>query len=56
MLYVRARHHFWIFAVICYYYGNRWVVAPYAVDQVLELVIAQEGFGGYGDKSTDVVF
>lgn len=55
MLDVRAGHHPGVLAVVRYHYGNGGVVEPYAVNQVLELVVAQEGFGGDRHKSADVV-
>lgn len=55
MLDVRARHHPGVLAVVRYHYGNGGVVEPYAVNQVLELVVAQEGFGGDRHESADVV-
>ena len=53
---VRARDHLWVFTVISYYYGDSGIVFSHTVDEILELVIAQEGFGCYGNKGTDVVF
>lgn len=55
MLNVWAGHHPGVFAVISYHYGNSGVVEPYAVNQVLELVIAQKGFSGDRHQSADVV-
>ena len=53
---VRAGHRLGVFAVVSDHYGYGRIVLSHAVDEVLELVVAQEGFGGYGDKGTDVVF
>lgn len=53
---VRARDSLGVFAVISYYYGDSGIVSSHAVDEILELVIAQESFGCYRNKGTDVVF
>ena len=56
MFNVGAGHSLGVFAVVSDHYGNGGVVFSHAVDEVLELIVAQEGFGGDGDKGADVVF
>ena len=53
---VGSRHSLGRFAVVGDHDGHGGVVPPHAVDEVLELVVAQEGLGGYGDQGADVVF
>lgn len=41
--------------VVGYHYSDIGVELPNAVNQVLQFVVAQEGLGGDGDQSADVV-
>ena len=52
---VRPSHLLRLFIIICYHYGDGWIIFPYAVNEYFELVIAQKGLGGYGNKSTNIV-
>lgn len=55
MLDMRAPHRLRVFVIVCYHYGDGGVVFPYACDEVLQFVIAQEGLCGDGDKRTYIV-
>lgn len=55
MLNVRPRDWLRMLVVVGYHDGDVWVELPDAVNHVLQFVVAQEGLGGDGDQSADVV-
>lgn len=56
MFNVGPSHRLRMLAVICHHDGDVWIVTAYAVDQTLQLVIAEERFGCYSDQGTDIIF
>lgn len=56
MLDVRPGDSFWIFAVVCDYDCDSWIVLSDTVDQNLKFIIPQESLCSNGNQSADVIF
>lgn len=52
---VRPGDGFGVFAVVGDDDGDGGIISPDAVDQILELIVPQEGLCSYGNEGTDVV-
>lgn len=55
MLDMRPAHWLGVFVIICYHYGDSWVVFPYAVNQIFQFFVAQKGLCGDGHKRAYIV-
>ena len=56
MLNVGSRDSLGMFTVISNDNGDCWIVSSHTVNEILELVVTEKCFSGYGDKGTDIVF
>lgn len=52
---VRPAHWLRMLIIVRYHNGDGGVVLPYAVNEVFQFVVAQEGLGGDGDESANIV-
>lgn len=52
---VRPAHWLRTLIIVRYHDGDGGVVLPYAVNEVFQFVVAQEGLGGDGDESANIV-